>query len=132
MNENHAHRRFPDERGTTGLWQVSGRSNLSSEDAVRLDLHCVENWSITGDLVIMWRTARAVKGRDGASEAWALSARSEIRGPQTVLELAFNFAAKGVSIIPTSPFLGVRISHGRNQCDLTCITWRTGRLLVTR
>jgi lipopolysaccharide/colanic/teichoic acid biosynthesis glycosyltransferase len=52
--------------GITGLWQVSGRSNLSWEDTVRLDLYYVENWSITGDLIILWRTARAVLARDGA------------------------------------------------------------------
>ncbi|WP_454301297.1 sugar transferase [Salana multivorans] len=52
--------------GITGLWQVSGRSNLSWEDSVRLDLSYVENWSITGDLTIMVRTVVAVLRRDGA------------------------------------------------------------------
>jgi exopolysaccharide biosynthesis polyprenyl glycosylphosphotransferase len=46
--------------GVSGLWQVSGRSALSWEDAIRLDLYYVENWSITGDLLILFRTARAV------------------------------------------------------------------------
>jgi exopolysaccharide biosynthesis polyprenyl glycosylphosphotransferase len=64
--ENHVHRRFMVKPGITGLWQVSGRSNLSWEDTVRLDLYYVENWSMTGDLVILWRTARAVLARDGA------------------------------------------------------------------
>lgn len=64
--ENHVHRRFLVKPGITGLWQVSGRSNLSWEDSVRLDLYYVENWSITGDLLILWRTARAVVARDGA------------------------------------------------------------------
>lgn len=64
--ENHVHRRFMVKPGITGLWQVSGRSNLSWEDTVRLDLYYVENWSMTGDLVILWRTAKAVLGRDGA------------------------------------------------------------------
>jgi exopolysaccharide biosynthesis polyprenyl glycosylphosphotransferase len=64
--ETHVHRRFLVKPGITGLWQVSGRSNLSWEDTVRLDLYYVENWSITGDLGILWRTARAVFGRDGA------------------------------------------------------------------
>jgi lipopolysaccharide/colanic/teichoic acid biosynthesis glycosyltransferase len=45
---------------------VSGRSNLSWEDSVRLDLYYVENWSIVGDLVILWKTARAVLAREGA------------------------------------------------------------------
>jgi exopolysaccharide biosynthesis polyprenyl glycosylphosphotransferase len=64
--ETHVHRRFLVKPGITGLWQVSGRSNLSWEDTVRLDLYYVENWSITGDISILWRTARAVLGRDGA------------------------------------------------------------------
>jgi exopolysaccharide biosynthesis polyprenyl glycosylphosphotransferase len=64
--ENHVHRRFLVKPGITGLWQVSGRSNLSWEDTVRLDLYYVENWSITGDILILWRTLRAVFARDGA------------------------------------------------------------------
>jgi exopolysaccharide biosynthesis polyprenyl glycosylphosphotransferase len=64
--ENHVHRRFLVKPGITGLWQVSGRSNLSWADTVRLDLYYVENWSITGDLAILWRTARAVLRREGA------------------------------------------------------------------
>jgi len=62
----HVHRRFLVKPGITGLWQTSGRSNLSWEDSVRLDLFYVENWSMTGDLIILWRTARAVLSRDGA------------------------------------------------------------------
>jgi exopolysaccharide biosynthesis polyprenyl glycosylphosphotransferase len=64
--ENHVHRRFLVKPGITGLWQVSGRSNLSWEDTVRLDLFYVENWSLTGDLIILWRTVSAVVARDGA------------------------------------------------------------------
>lgn len=64
--EAHVHRRFLVKPGITGLWQVSGRSTLSWEDSVRLDLYYVENWSITGDLVILWRTLRAVVGQHGA------------------------------------------------------------------
>ncbi|SDO27519.1 Undecaprenyl-phosphate galactose phosphotransferase, WbaP/exopolysaccharide biosynthesis polyprenyl glycosylphosphotransferase [Cryobacterium flavum] len=64
--ELHVHRRFLVKPGITGLWQVSGRSNLTWDETVRLDLYYVENWSLTGDLVILWRTARAVLGRDGA------------------------------------------------------------------
>ena len=52
--------------GITGLWQVSGRSNLSWEDNVRLDLYYVENWLLTGDVVILTKTARAVLRSDGA------------------------------------------------------------------
>jgi exopolysaccharide biosynthesis polyprenyl glycosylphosphotransferase len=64
--ETHVHRRFLVKPGITGLWQVSGRSNLSWADTVRLDLFYVENWSITGDISILWRTAKAVVSRDGA------------------------------------------------------------------
>lgn len=52
--------------GMTGLWQVSGRSDLSFDEAERLDLAYVDNWSITGDLMIMLRTVRAVAKGQGA------------------------------------------------------------------
>ena len=52
--------------GVTGLWQVSGRSDLEEEDAIRLDLRYVENWSLTYDLQILWKTASAVLARRGA------------------------------------------------------------------
>ncbi|SHN46788.1 sugar transferase [Cryptosporangium aurantiacum] len=52
--------------GITGLWQVSGRSNLSWEDAVRLDLYYVDNWSLAFDFMILYKTLFAVMKRDGA------------------------------------------------------------------
>jgi exopolysaccharide biosynthesis polyprenyl glycosylphosphotransferase len=52
--------------GMTGLWQVSGRSDLSWEESVRLDLYYVENWSPAVDLMILWKTARAVIRGSGA------------------------------------------------------------------
>jgi exopolysaccharide biosynthesis polyprenyl glycosylphosphotransferase len=52
--------------GMTGLWQVSGRSELSWDDAVRLDLYYVDNWSLAFDLLILWRTVGVVFGRRGA------------------------------------------------------------------
>ncbi|MGP5053431.1 sugar transferase [Brachybacterium alimentarium] len=52
--------------GITGLWQVSGRSDLSWEDTVRLDLFYVDNWSFAQDLLILARTARAVLASRGA------------------------------------------------------------------
>jgi exopolysaccharide biosynthesis polyprenyl glycosylphosphotransferase len=55
-----ARRRLLARPGLTGLWQVSGRSILGWEDAVRLDLYYVENWSLVGDLAILLRTVRAV------------------------------------------------------------------------
>ena len=53
--------------GLTGLWQVSGRSDLEGDDAVRLDLRYVENWSLTLDLQILWRTLSAVLAKSGAA-----------------------------------------------------------------
>lgn len=52
--------------GMTGLWQVSGRSNLSWEEAVRLDLYYIENWSVGMDAVLLWRTIAAVVRGHGA------------------------------------------------------------------
>jgi len=52
--------------GITGLWQVSGRSDLSWEDGIRLDLYYVENWSLTSDLSILWKTVGAVVRSRGA------------------------------------------------------------------
>ncbi|WP_395245676.1 sugar transferase [Agromyces sp. MMS24-K17] len=59
-------RRLMIKPGLTGLWQISGRSDLSWEESVRLDLYYVENWSIAGDLMIIWRTVRAVVRPNGA------------------------------------------------------------------
>ncbi|OPE56254.1 sugar transferase [Mycolicibacterium diernhoferi] len=52
--------------GVTGLWQISGRSDLSWSQAVRLDLSYVDNWSMIGDILIIARTVGAVLQRDGA------------------------------------------------------------------
>jgi exopolysaccharide biosynthesis polyprenyl glycosylphosphotransferase len=46
--------------GMTGLWQINGRSDLSWEEAVRLDLYYVENWTPVLDLMILWRTVHVV------------------------------------------------------------------------
>ena len=64
--EEMVNRRFMVKPGITGLWQTSGRSNLSWEDSVRLDLYYVENWTMKRDLDILMRTARAVLSKDGA------------------------------------------------------------------
>ncbi|MEX5256869.1 sugar transferase [Kocuria arenosa] len=64
--EVHVHRRLRVKPGITGLWQVSGRSNLDWDQAVRLDLYYVENWSPVQDLVILLRTVKAVFAREGA------------------------------------------------------------------
>lgn len=63
---NHVHRRLDVRPGLTGLWQVSGRSDLSWEDAVRLDLDYVDNWSMLRDLGILMRTFGAVLTGRGA------------------------------------------------------------------
>jgi lipopolysaccharide/colanic/teichoic acid biosynthesis glycosyltransferase len=52
--------------GLTGLWQISGRSDLSWEESVRLDLRYVENWTLALDLLILWKTASAVLRSRGA------------------------------------------------------------------
>ncbi|MGY1745189.1 sugar transferase [Blastococcus sp. SYSU D00695] len=59
-------RRFLVKPGITGLWQVSGRSNLSWDDSVRMDVRYVENWSLTYDLMILGKTLRAVVRGEGA------------------------------------------------------------------
>jgi lipopolysaccharide/colanic/teichoic acid biosynthesis glycosyltransferase len=66
LYEDHIHRRLNVRPGITGLWQVSGRSDLSWEESVRLDLYYVENWSPAGDLVILAKTVRAVISKEGA------------------------------------------------------------------
>lgn len=52
--------------GITGLWQVSGRSDVSAEERIRLDFYYVENWSVAGDLVIIAKTVKTVLAREGA------------------------------------------------------------------
>ncbi|HET6165657.1 MAG TPA: sugar transferase [Marmoricola sp.] len=64
--EQDTHRRLLVRPGMTGLWQVSGRSGLSWEEAVRLDLYYVDNWSMVIDLVIMLKTVKAVLVSRGA------------------------------------------------------------------
>jgi lipopolysaccharide/colanic/teichoic acid biosynthesis glycosyltransferase len=61
-----AARRLRVRPGVTGLWQVSGRGDLSGEESLRLDLWYADNWSFTLDLQILRRTVRAVVRGDGA------------------------------------------------------------------
>lgn len=61
-----AQRKFLVKPGLTGLWQISGRSDLSWEESVRLDLRYVENWSLALDMLIIWKTIGAVIRGDGA------------------------------------------------------------------
>jgi len=60
------HRRLLVKPGMTGLWQINGRSDLSWDESVRFDLYYVENWSVMSDLMILWRTGRAVLQASGA------------------------------------------------------------------
>ena len=60
------HRRLLVRPGLTGLWQVSGRSDLSFDEAIRMDLYYVDNWSIVGDVIIILKTVRAVLKGAGA------------------------------------------------------------------
>jgi exopolysaccharide biosynthesis polyprenyl glycosylphosphotransferase len=64
--ERDVRRRLLVKPGLTGLWQISGRSDLSWEESVRLDLYYVESWSLALDLMIMWKTFFAVVQRRGA------------------------------------------------------------------
>jgi exopolysaccharide biosynthesis polyprenyl glycosylphosphotransferase len=64
--EEHVSRRLYIKPGLTGMWQVNGRSDLSWQESVRLDLYYVENWSLIGDLVILWRTFKVLTHPVGA------------------------------------------------------------------
>lgn len=64
--ERYTYRRLLIRPGLTGLWQTRGRSDLAWEESVSLDLYYVENWSVIGDLIIMWHTAKAMIQPQGA------------------------------------------------------------------
>jgi exopolysaccharide biosynthesis polyprenyl glycosylphosphotransferase len=66
MYEHHVNRRLLVKPGITGLWQVSGRSDLSWEEAVRLDLYYVDHWSPTMDVTIVLKTFSAIIRGSGA------------------------------------------------------------------
>jgi exopolysaccharide biosynthesis polyprenyl glycosylphosphotransferase len=66
LYEDHVRRRLLVKPGLTGLWQVSGRSDLTWEESVRLDLRYVENWSFALDLMILWKTGSAISQGRGA------------------------------------------------------------------
>jgi len=59
-------RRLVVKPGLTGLWQVNGRSDLSWDESVRLDLRYVENWSFALDLQIVWKTISVLMRGSGA------------------------------------------------------------------
>jgi exopolysaccharide biosynthesis polyprenyl glycosylphosphotransferase len=62
----HVRRRLAVRPGLTGMWQVNGRSDLSWEETVRLDLRYVENWSFALDLQILWKTGSVLLRGSGA------------------------------------------------------------------
>jgi exopolysaccharide biosynthesis polyprenyl glycosylphosphotransferase len=62
----HVHRRLVVKPGLTGMWQVNGRSDLSWDESVRLDLRYVENWSFALDLQILWKTVTVLLRGSGA------------------------------------------------------------------
>ena len=66
MYAEHVRRRLVVKPGITGLWQVNGRSDLSWDESVRLDLRYVENWSFTLDLQILWKTISAMLRGSGS------------------------------------------------------------------
>jgi exopolysaccharide biosynthesis polyprenyl glycosylphosphotransferase len=66
LYDDDAHRRLYVSPGMSGLWQVSGRSNLSWEESIKLDLYYVENWSLMQDIVILFKTFKAVFASHGA------------------------------------------------------------------
>lgn len=66
LYDDDAHRRLYVSPGMSGLWQVSGRSNLTWEESIRLDLYYVENWSLMADILILLKTFRAVFASTGA------------------------------------------------------------------
>ena len=59
-------RRHLTKPGLTGLWQISGRKEISWEDRMRLDLHYIETWSIALDVIILAKTVKAVISGRGA------------------------------------------------------------------
>jgi lipopolysaccharide/colanic/teichoic acid biosynthesis glycosyltransferase len=64
--DHHVRRRLLVKPGLTGLWQVSGRTGLSWDESVRLDLHYVENWSLTMDAMIIAKSVTAILRGHGA------------------------------------------------------------------
>lgn len=64
--ERETERRLYIKPGVTGLWQTRGRNDLPMDESIRLDLYYVENWSVTGDIMIMWRTVKVMIKPEGA------------------------------------------------------------------
>jgi exopolysaccharide biosynthesis polyprenyl glycosylphosphotransferase len=87
----HMRRRLVVKPGITGLWQINGRSDLAWDEAVRLDLRYVENWSFALDLQILWKTSSAVFRGHGAylsGPRLACASRLSLRGWDSAWRLA--------------------------------------------
>ncbi|HHE65320.1 MAG TPA: sugar transferase, partial [Bacteroidetes bacterium] len=67
FNKNWQRRRFSVKPGITCIWQVSGRNGISFEDWMKLDMDYIDNWSLTGDLKILFKTIPVVISARGAS-----------------------------------------------------------------
>ncbi len=64
--QSEAFRRLALKPGMTGIWQVEGRSNLNWDQALQMDLHYVEKWSLESDIYLLAKTAKAVISKSGA------------------------------------------------------------------
>ena len=96
-----AERKFLVKPGLTGLWQVSGRSDLSWEQSVRLDLRYVENWTLAMDALILWKTFGAmVRGAEGLQRINASIARLVLNVSQIETDGLLVAAAAD---LPTAP-----------------------------
>ena len=73
----HVRRRLIVKPGLTGMWQVNGRSDLSWDESVRLDLRYVENWSFALDLQILWKTVSVLLRDIGTHDPFLASASSQ-------------------------------------------------------
>ena len=98
----HMRRRLAVKPGLTGLWQVSGRSDLSREEAERLDLHYVDNWSLALDLQVIWKTGSAVvRGAGAYLGAPVANALARTVKPRPVLDNKRHSAERAV-VPPTA------------------------------
>jgi lipopolysaccharide/colanic/teichoic acid biosynthesis glycosyltransferase len=68
--------------GVTGWWQISGRSRLTPEEALQLDLFHIENWSLTLDLYIVLKTFGVVIGQQGQAERRPVPSSTPVASPR--------------------------------------------------
>jgi lipopolysaccharide/colanic/teichoic acid biosynthesis glycosyltransferase len=114
------HRRFLVKPGLTGLWQVSGRSDLSWDDSVRIDVRYVENWSLTFDFMILWKTVGAVltptfAGRTWKGPRWAWHRRNRRRGP------VLRRTPRGSDCAPVQPRSSSAFAEDIGEIRMNCV-----------